>query len=268
MSSSETKVYYSVPSGIKCGIYNTWEECKENIEGFNNPIYKKFDDEKKAKEFYDEFYNILYVYTDGACHNNGKENAVAGIGIYFSKDNENNVSMKLEGDDLTNNIAELTAIIKAIQIIKKIDIEKKVIVTDSEYAIKCATTYGSKLEKNNWQTKEGKTPPNIELVKKLYELTKKYNISYKHIQAHTDRTDRHSIGNYNADKLANSCLGIIKKTDSNNESNKIYLKVSFSQKDDAKSKGARWDANSKKWYIYENYDNIKNKEYLLKTYLK
>lgn len=30
---------------------------------------------------------------------------------------------------------------------------------------------------------------------------------------------------------------------------KIYLNVPYSQKDDAKSKGARWDAQAKKWYL-------------------
>lgn len=258
---SDKKVYYAVPNGIKCGIYNTWDECNQNIQGFPNPIYKKFDDEEKAKEFFDEFYNVLYVYTDGACHNNGKKNALAGIGIYFNKDNENNVSIKLEGDNLTNNIAELSAIIKAIQIIKKFDIEKKVIVTDSEYAIKCATTYGEKLSKNNWLCKKGEEPPNVELVKKLYELTNKYKILYKHIEAHTDKTDRHSIGNYNADKLANSCLGIKKEICIDDK--KIYLNVPYNRKDEAKEKGARWDASNKKWYITETN---KNKEYLEKLF--
>ena len=260
---SDLKVYYSVPYGIKCGIYTTWNECKENIEGFDNPIYKKFDDEKKAKEFFDEFYNVLYVYTDGSCHNNGKENAIAGIGIYFNKNNENNVSIKLEGDNLTNNIAELTSIIKAIQIIKNIEIEKKIIVSDSEYAIKCATTYGEKLNKNNWLCKKGNPPPNVELVKKLYELTNKYKILYKHVEAHTDRTDRHSIGNYNADKLANECLGI-KKEISSDTKTKHYLNVPYAKKDEAKAKGARWDANKKKWYID---DNNTNKELLMKLFI-
>lgn len=261
---SDKKVYYSVPNGIKCGIYNTWEECKENIEGFDNPIYKKFDDEKKAKEFYDEFYNTLYIYTDGACHNNGAEDAEAGIGIYFNKDNENNLSMKLEGNNLTNNIAELIAIIKAIQKVKDIDIEKKIIVTDSEYAIKCATTYGEKLNKKNWLTKKGEKPPNVELVKKLYELTNTHKILYKHIQAHTDKTDRHSIGNYNADKLANACLSLKKETSFNtNTKDKIYLNVPFNKKDEAKMKGARWDPNMKKWYIF---DNNENKELLMKLF--
>ena len=114
-------------------------------------------------------------------------------------------------------------------------------------------------------SKTGKTPPNVELVKKLYELTNKYNIKYKHVEAHTDRTDRHSIGNYNADKLANSCLGVKKETSFNDKEKekKIYLNVPYSKKDEAKAKGARWDAPNKKWYILES--NL-NKESLMKLF--
>lgn len=252
--------YYAVAIGHIIGIYTTWDECKKNIEDYINPVYKKFLTEEEAKLFINEYSETLYVYTDGSCHNNGAKNAIAGIGIFFSKDNPNNISEKLEGDNLTNNIAELTAAIKAINIIKKIDIKNKVIVTDSEYVIKCATTYGDKLAKNEWlSSNKKKLPPNVELVKKLYELTNKYNIKYKHIIAHTDNKDRHSVGNYYADKLAND--SIIDKT--KEILHKIYLNVPYSKKDLAKEKGARWDAGKKKWYIF---DNNPNKDELISTY--
>lgn len=73
----------------------------------------------------------------------------------------------MEGENLTNNIAELTAVIRAILIIKKMDFKNKVIVTDSEYVIKCATTYGEKLSKNDWKSStKDKEVPNLNLVKK------------------------------------------------------------------------------------------------------
>ena len=255
--------YYAVAAGHNIGIYTIWEECKKNIEDYVNPIYRKFSTEEEAKLFLNEYADTLYVYTDGSCHNNGAKNAMAGIGIYFSKDNPNNISEKLEGENLTNNIAELTATIKAINIIKKIDIKNKVIVTDSEYVIKCATTYGDKLAKNEWvSSKQKKPPPNVELVKRLYELTNKYNIKYKHIIAHTENRDRHSIGNYYADKLANSCIGD-KCKEKKETFHKIYLNVPYSEKDLAKEKGARWDAGKKKWYIH---DNNPYKSDLISTY--
>jgi len=254
--------YYAVAAGHKIGIYKSWEDCKVNIDDYISPIYKKFGTEEEAKLFLNEFADTLYVYTDGSCFNNGSKNAVAGIGIYFSKDNPNNISEKLEGENLTNNIAELTAAIRAINIIKKIDIKNKIIVTDSEYVIKCATTYASKLEKNNWlSAKQQKEPPNVNLIKKLYELTNTYNIKYKHIKAHTNAKDIHSISNYYADKLANDSIGgsgggreTAAFSSDTKEEKRIYLNVPYKEKDNAKASGARWDANIKKWYIYETND--------------
>jgi ribonuclease HI len=254
--------FYAVAKGHKTGVFTCWNECKTHIEGFENPIYKKFDNIEDATEFIDDLINNMYIYTDGACINNGSKDAKAGIGIFFSKDNPNNVSRELHGEKLTNNIAELTAIIEAINIIKSCKVPNKIIVTDSEYAIKCATTYGSKLEKKEWIIKkEGKIIPNLDLVKELYLLSIKYDIKYQHILAHTGNKDKHSIGNYYADLLANQSINLHQKTKTSNP--RIYLKVKYADKDEAKTKGARWDADKKSWYIYE--DN-KNKSFLLSKF--
>ena len=242
-------MFYAVAKGIKTGIYSSWNECKKNIEGIDEPVYKKFDYEKDAEAFIDDYINSLYVYTDGSCINNGTKNAKAGIGIYFSKGDKRNVSRELEGENLTNNIAELMAVIEAINLIKKEDAKNKTIVTDSEYVIKCATTYGKKLEDNNWLTSKKTDPPNLNLVKEIYRLTNKYNIKYMHIDAHTGLKDKHSIGNANADSLANGAVGIVEKK---KETNKIYLNVKFEDRNIVKEKGAKWDVDKKKWYIYSD----------------
>ena len=150
--------FYAVAVGVKPGIYTNWNDCKIQIENFQNAVFKKFDNFEEANNFIKENNNNLYVYTDGACSSNGSTNARAGIGIYFSKDNPLNVSRELDGSKvkLTNNIAELVAIIEAITIIKNSRIPNKIIVTDSEYAIKCATTFGNKLEKHEWKLKDQK----------------------------------------------------------------------------------------------------------------
>jgi ribonuclease HI len=257
--------FYAVAVGVKQGIYTTWNECKMNINDYAGAIFKKFETIEEAIEFIDDYNLKLYVYTDGACIHNGTDNARASIGIYFSRDNPNNISRELEKKDgikLTNNIAELTAVIEAIMIIKDHTKPNKIIVTDSEYVIKCATSYGKKLSENNWKTKEDKRPPNVNLVKRLYELVNKYDIQFKHVIAHTNKTDKHSIGNYYADQLANKAIGI---DESNKKLNtKIYLKVQYKDKDDAKDKGARWDSINKKWYIYEDNRNL---DYFKRTYL-
>lgn len=148
---------------------------------------------------------VLNVYTDGSTLNNGKYNAVAGIGIYFGKDDIRNVSQKLNYKNPTNNIAELTAIKELYNIIKK-DIEtntKIIIHSDSRYSILCLTTYGEKCENKKWED----NIPNKNLVKYTYNLYKnKNNVKFKHIKAHTNKNDIHSIGNSQADKLARNSI--------------------------------------------------------------
>jgi ribonuclease HI len=201
--------YYAVANGRTNGIFTTWAECNKMIKDFKYAKFRKFDTMIEAEEFLknnsnkkiETFIPDYYVYTDGSCHNNGKSISTAGIGIYFGENDERNISKKLDGHH-TNNSAELIAIITAYKIIEDdIKNNKKVcIVTDSKYAILCATSYGKKCSINNWNS----DIPNKELVKQIYLNNK--NIQYKHILAHTDNTDIHSIGNNMADMLANKSL--------------------------------------------------------------
>ena len=131
--------FYAVAKGHNIGIYNFWNDCKEQVLGYKGAIYRKFSNEKDAEDFIlncnntqSEFFDNLYskfdlenvdyfVYTDGSCYNNGKENSIAAIGIYFDDDNSNNVSCIIDSKDYkhTNNSAELTAIIECYKIIEK-----------------------------------------------------------------------------------------------------------------------------------------------------
>jgi ribonuclease HI len=208
--------YYAVASGRTIGVFSTWNECNLAVKGYKNASYKKFDTKQEAEEFVAnngvvqetsssielvDFEPDYYVYTDGACSKNGTRVASAGIGIYFGENDPRNLSEKLIGKQ-TNNLAELTAIAKTHAIIRSdlLSGKKVAIVTDSEYAIKCVSTYGEKCYKQNWNV----DIPNKELVKIAYELYKdnSNNVRFIHIRAHTQKTDIHSIGNDQADKLA------------------------------------------------------------------
>ena len=84
---------------------------------------------------------MMNIYTDGSALYNGKPNCVSGYGIHFDKNVFPDVSQKVIGSKHSNNIAELTAIIKAIEIVKKVT-TPITIYTDSRYSILCATTFG------------------------------------------------------------------------------------------------------------------------------
>lgn len=219
--------FYAVSCGRKIGIFQSWSECNASVKGYPNASYKKFDTLEEAKKFiqptsqeniFDDLIQDIasmpkstnkidyYVYTDGACSNNGKSNACAGIGIYFGPHDERNVSKKIKGKQ-SNNVAELTAIIDTYEIIKNdIDANKSIaIVSDSVYALNCVGSYGLKCQKKNWKV----DIPNKELVKEAYELYKnKSNVKFIHVKAHTDNSDVHSVGNDGADNLANMAIGL------------------------------------------------------------
>ena len=215
--------FYAVANGRTTGIFLHWNDCSDSVKGYKNAVYKKFDLREEADNFIKSNNTILkqynnkiidnesnpdyYVYTDGSCLNNGKYNASSGIGIYFGINDNRNVSKKIEGKQ-TNNTAELSAIIETYSIIENDILNGKniVIVSDSQYAIKCATSYGEKCCKINWNV----DIPNKELVKTLYEMYKnKHNVKFMYIKAHTNNNDIHSIGNDNADKLATMAVGLL-----------------------------------------------------------
>lgn len=262
--------YYAVANGRETGVFINWFECKKNINKYPGARYKKFNTELEALNFIEDYKkimnnnknndideNVIYIFTDGACNNNGKKNAEAGIGIYFSENDNRNVSEKIDGKQ-TNNTAELKAVIKAIYIIISCNISSEIcICTDSEYVIKCATTYGEKIEIKERK----KPPPNLELIKELYNLCKNNNnIHFKYIKAHTDNDDFYSNGNKQADLLANMSIGLKDcPYNMNNNMKKIYLNVKYENKDEAKSLGAKWCPKNKKWYYIEttiSEDNI------------
>lgn len=205
--------FYAVAKGRTPGIFLTWPECQESVKGFSGAVYKKFDKRGDAEIFIQGALEVghkgvvvdYYVYTDGACSNNGKEGASAGIGVYFSEGDPRNISRRVEGKQ-TNNVAELMAIIAAFEVIKDDLIGGKsvAIVSDSEYAIRCCGSYGTRLAGEGWRT----AIPNKELVRKVWEYSQGANVQFIHIRAHTGLTDEHSLGNDGADRLANMAIGL------------------------------------------------------------
>jgi ribonuclease HI len=222
--------YYAVANGRNIGIFLSWPECNESVKSYKGAKYKKFKTKEEAEQFIQEyqvkpivtkqktittffqhneipepFETDYYVYTDGACINNGKPNACAGIGVYFGYNDVRNISRRIEGKQ-TNNTAEITAMIEAYQVIQN-DIQsgKKVtIMTDSEYVMKCISSYGDKCHTKQWNVQM----PNKELVQTAYNYFRHQpNIRVVHVKAHTNNTDIHSCGNAEADRLANESVG-------------------------------------------------------------
>ena len=194
---------------------------------------------------------VLRVFTDGACSNNGKPGAKAGLGVYFGEGDERNTAKRIIGRQ-TNNTAELSAIIEVFAIlINEIDNGDEIIIySDSKVAIGWVTSTGDKYSKKSWTGKI----PNVELIKEGHALFKSFaNVSIEHVRAHTGFTDELSMGNDGADRMANEAIGVF--------TNKHYLQIPFSGKEVGIKYGAKWDHNKKKWYYEglttdDNFDTL------------
>ena len=45
--------YYAVRAGREIGVFTTWDECKKAIIGYSGAIYKSFDSQLAAREWFD-----------------------------------------------------------------------------------------------------------------------------------------------------------------------------------------------------------------------
>ena len=37
------ETYYVVKKGHNVGIFKTWGECKKSVDGYKNPVFRKFN---------------------------------------------------------------------------------------------------------------------------------------------------------------------------------------------------------------------------------
>nr|POE53406.1 ribonuclease h [Quercus suber] len=126
----------------------------------------------------------LKIWTDGSTLANGQSGAVAGVGVFFGPLDGRNVSEALSGTRQTNQRAELTAILRALEIAPKD--RKIVLISDSNYAIKCATEWFQKWRINNWQNAAKKPVENKDLVSKIIESLEERRRMNAHRTVHED----------------------------------------------------------------------------------
>ncbi len=229
------KVYYSVHKGRIPGVYTKWEDCKNQIEKFDGAEFKKFENEEEANNFMQngfgkkgfqgtknqKIHNAIvaknenrmkemeesdkekiYIYTDGSLIRQGKL-VGCGYGYYIPVTNLR-VSKKLVDSKITNNRAELRAILESVESLpdEEKNNKKICIFTDSQYCIYLFTGTGERYKKNGYKN-NGEEVPNVDLIEELLNIKSKYDIALLKVEAHTNNQDVHSLGNKTADQLAN-----------------------------------------------------------------
>ena len=111
-----------------------------------------------------------------------------------------NVSEPLAGKEQTNQRAELTGIIKALQLSPKDgDLE---ILSDSKYSIDCSTSWPVGWMRKGWKTSTGADVKNRDLIEAIFNLVKERKAlgvatNFSYVKAHNG-----DLGNEAADRLA------------------------------------------------------------------
>jgi ribonuclease HI len=130
---------------------------------------------------------VILIYTDGSCLGNPGPGGWAAIIIEEDKEKKIHGGEKLT----TNNRMELTAAIKALEYyeMKKGEqpsLNNIKIFTDSNYVKDGITIWINKWEKNNWKTSDKKNVKNVDLWKKLKELTKSNKVNWYWVKGHSN----------------------------------------------------------------------------------
>lgn len=194
--------FYAVRKGKKTGIFNTWDECKEQVNGYSGAEYKSFTLKEEAEGYIGlnksidkvNYDNRVEAYVDGSYEHSIRE---YGSGVVILKNNnvEKTYSTKGKKESLVSmrNVAgEIEAAKIAMNYCLDNNIENLILYFDYEGIEKWCTGV--------WKTnKEG----TIEY-KKFYDSIKsKLNVEFVKVKAHSG--DKY---NEEADKLAKAAIGI------------------------------------------------------------
>jgi len=137
----------------------------------------------------------IEIFTDGACKGNPGIGGWGAILIY--KDHKKEICGS--SADTTNNIMELTAVIKALDTLKEPC--HVVLTTDSNYVKDGITDWIKNWKLNGWKTSNKQPVKNQDLWKQLDTLSAKHVIEWKWVKGHSGHP-----GNEHADALANEAI--------------------------------------------------------------
>ncbi|KAF5272782.1 hypothetical protein FQA39_LY07809 [Lamprigera yunnana] len=186
---SVEKSLHSLTSEVK-SLRSDLEQLQEDDVCDAQPTKKAHCDFVRESGF-------VVVFTDGACENNGKKNARAGIGVWFDDNHPLNLSQPVNGR-ATNNTAEIQACIQAVKTAHANGVTKLKIKTDSEFVINSMTKWIFKWRINNWKVATGGDVKNKEDFVTLDNTLKLMEkVIWEHVDAH-----KGIQGNEAADTLA------------------------------------------------------------------
>ncbi|MCI1974934.1 MAG: ribonuclease H family protein [Limosilactobacillus sp.] len=216
---------YAVKKGRHPGIYLTWPECQQEINGYSGAVYKSFSSKSSAKKWlsgedqdqmedHPEQPNdsdAIYLYTDGGSRNHGnklgqhvKQTDKAAWALLISKNGQQ--FTKTGGEfGATNNRMELMALRNALRILLKNRKQEEPIVAtlDSHYVLDpIMKNWLNGWQRRGWKTSSGSPVANRELWQEVVKLLPQF----KQLRFQWTKGHANNQGNVIVDHLLNQTM--------------------------------------------------------------
>ncbi|KAF1332758.1 Ribonuclease, partial [Globisporangium splendens] len=216
------RYWYAVAKGRETGVFDTWAEAKPHVDGLLSASFKKFPSRDEAEAFVrchaqststsasdpdPQHPDTLVAFCDGSALQNGRRGCQAGFACVFPHSASWNIAKKLNEPRATNNRAEYFA---ALEAMRRANIENPsqdqmlYIFSDSMLLIRSMTEWIGSWQKNNWRKADNQPVLNRDILETLVREQGTRRIVWRHVKAHTGRTDWKSKWNDTADRAAQS----------------------------------------------------------------
>ena len=140
--------------------------------------------------------SLIEIYADGACRGNPGPGGWAAVLMSDGREKE------ISGGEMltTNNRMEMTAVIRALEALKKPGTSARV-YTDSQYVIKGMKEWVANWKARGWRTADRKPVKNQDLWETLDALATAHEVEWHWVPGHAGVE-----GNERVDRLANQAI--------------------------------------------------------------
>ncbi len=194
--------YYAVKNGRKIGVFETWDECKAQVDGYSGAEYKSFTKKEDALaflgiggqetfDFMDE--GIVKAYVDGSYNIETQEFSFGAV--MFLGGEPVTFSQKFDNPDLAE-MRNVAGEIKGAEFVMRYCVEHGIPAIEIYYDYEGISAWAE----GRWKTNKDGT---IAYKKAYDELSKSVAVTFCKVKGHSG--DKY---NDMADRLAKDALGI------------------------------------------------------------